>query len=75
MRKEEIKDLWFNIKHYGTIINILDQETEHGFYTYKHFIYDQERYVSMERNGVLLSLNNCSEDELIYDITEENKNE
>lgn len=66
----EIKDLWFNIRHYGTIINVLDQETEKGFYTYKYFIYDQERYVSMERNGQLLALQNCSEDKLIYDITE-----
>lgn len=72
---ENIKVLWFDIKHYGYIKNTLDQDLPHGFYTYKLHSYNDELYTSMERNGVLLVLNNCSEDKLIYNIIEESKNE
>ena len=73
MMPENIKNLWFEIRHYGHIKNAFDQDMSFGFFTYALHSHEGKEYTSMQKNGELLALYDTTNNELIWSVEDERK--
>lgn len=53
---EKIKQLWWDIQHYGEILNKIDKSDYDNFYTERTHRYKDEIYKSIMLNGELIAL-------------------
>lgn len=69
---DRIKQLWWDIQHYGEVIDRIDRSDYNDFYTQRSHKYKDEIYNSVMKNGELILLMKLHEYE-IYSYTDGKK--